>query len=669
MERRDAKQIISELKEEINHHNYRYYALDDPEISDSKFDELQRQLERLEREFPELVTPDSPTQRVGARPLERFNTVRHSIPMLSLANVIDEQEVREFDQKIKKNLNTTNDIQYIAEPKIDGVAVELIYDRGRLVAGSSRGDGVLGEDITQNIRTIKSIPLRLISKQKEIPEYLEVRGEVYLGTEDFQRLNMQRKEKGEPLFANPRNAAAGSLRQLDSVITAIRPLSIFCHGIGVVRGRSFDNQLETLNLFARWGLKVIPDIAICKNLEEIFHYYKRMTQRRDDLGYEIDGIVLKVNCLKLQERLGSISRSPRWALAFKFSPKQETTKIKKIELQVGRTGALTPVAIMEPVRIGGVEVSRANLHNMNEIEKKDIRIGDTVVVQRAGDVIPEVVKVIETKRNGGEEKFSMPKLCPVCGAEVFRPKDEAVHRCLGLFCPARLKETIKHFASKRAMAIDGLGDKLVAQLTERGLVRNVADLYSIPMEQLVGLERVARKSASNLLESIEKSKETSLQKLIYALGIRHVGEHVSKILADNFRNIECLMNASEDDLLGIHEIGPEVAKSIVKSFSQKENIEVIERLREAGVRYPEKADAKGSSLDGMIFVFTGKLNSFTRDEAKKRLEEFGGKTSSNVGTKTTHVVIGDDPGTKAEKARRMGIKMITEDEFKKMLDR
>ena len=669
MEKRDAKQIISELKEEINHHSYLYYALDDPEISDANFDDLQRQLEGLEQEFPELVTPDSPTQRVGAPPLEKFDAVRHSIPMLSLANAIDEQEVREFDQRIKKILNTTNDVQYIAEPKVDGVAVELVYDRGRLITGSSRGDGVLGEDITQNIRTIKSIPLRLIGKEDEVPEYLEVRGEVYLGTEDFQRLNIQRKEKGEPLFANPRNAAAGSLRQLDSSITATRPLSIFCHGIGIIRGRSFDTHSEILNCFARWGLKVIPDSAICKNLEEVFHYYKRMTQRRDDLGYEIDGIVLKVNSLRLQESLGTISRSPRWALAFKFSPKQETTKIKTIEVQVGRTGALTPVAIMEPVRIGGVEVSRATLHNMDEIEKKDIRIGDTVVVQRAGDVIPEVVKVIETKRSGDEEKFSMPKLCPVCGAEVFREKDEAVHRCLGLSCPARLKETIKHFASKRAMAIDGLGDKLVAQLTERGLVHNVADLYSIRIEQLVGLERMAEKSASNLLESIEKSKETSLHRLIYALGIRHVGEHISKILADNFQNIERLMNAGEDDLLGIHEIGPEVAKSIVKSFSQKENIEMIERLKEAGVRYPEKGYVKENSLDGMIFVFTGKLDSFTRDEAKEKVEERGGKTSSSVGANTTHVVIGDDPGTKAEKAGRMGIKTITEDEFKKLLDR
>jgi DNA ligase (NAD+) len=669
MEKRDAKQIINELKEKINTHNYRYYVLDDPEISDAKFDDLQRKLERLEQEFPELVTPDSPTQRVGAPPLEKFDAVRHSIPMLSLANAIDEQEVREFDQRIKKILNTTKDVQYIAEPKVDGVAVELVYDRGRLTAGSSRGDGVLGEDITQNIRTIKSIPLRLIGKENEVPELLEVRGEVYLGTKDFQKLNMQRKENGESLFANPRNAAAGSLRQLDSTMTAMRPLNIFCHGIGIVRGRSFDNQLETLNHFVRWGLKVIPDIAICKNLEEIFHYYKRMTERRDDLGYEIDGIVLKVNSLKLQERLGTISRSPRWALAFKFSPKQETTKIKKIEVQVGRTGALTPVAIMEPVRIGGVEVSRATLHNLDEIEKKDIRIGDTVVVQRAGDVIPEVVKVIETKRKGDEEKFSMPELCPVCGAEVFRPKDEAVHRCLGLSCPARLKEAIKHFASKRAMAIDGLGDKLVAQLTERGLVKNVADLYYIRMEQLADLERMAEKSALNLLESIEKSKETSLQRLIYALGIRHVGEHISKILANSFRNIECIINTSEDDLMRIHEIGPEVAKSIVKSFSQKDNIRVIERLKEAGVRYPEKEYAKENRLDHMTFVFTGKLNLFTRDEAKEKVEEFGGKISSSVSSKTTYVVVGDDPGTKAEKARRIGVQMITEDDFKKLLER
>jgi len=563
MKKSDAQHIINELREKINYHNYRYYVLDDPEISDAEFDKLMRQLENLEKESPELTTPDSPTQRVGAPPLNEFMPVKHSLPMLSLTNAMDEEEVKGFDQRIKKLLNTTGDIDYIAEPKVDGVAVELVYEQGGLTVGSTRGDGVVGEGVTQNIKTIRSVPLRLIGKERKIPELLEVRGEVYLGTGDFQELNGRREDEGEPLFANPRNAAAGSLRQLDSNITAQRPLDIFCHGIGRVIGTSLDTHMEILKAFDQWGLKVIPHIRICRNLEDIINYYREMTEKRDDLGYEIDGIVLKVNSLRLQDRLGTVSRSPRWAVAYKFEPKQETTRIKDIVVQVGRTGALTPVAIMEPVRLGGVEVSRATLHNQDEINKKDIRIGDTVIVQRAGDVIPEVVKVIETKRTGEEKRFTMPELCPVCGAGVFRAEGEAVQRCLGLSCPAKLKETIKHFASKRAMDIDGLGDKLVAQLTDKGLVKDAADLYSLSKEDLTGLERMAEKSAQNLLESIEKSKETTMGRLLYALGIRHVGEHISRILTNNFKDMESLINANEDELARTYGIGAKIAKSIV----------------------------------------------------------------------------------------------------------
>ncbi|MEW6614927.1 MAG: NAD-dependent DNA ligase LigA [Thermodesulfobacteriota bacterium] len=671
MKKSDVQHTIYDLRERINYHNYRYYVLDAPEISDAEFDKLMRHLENLEKESPNLITPDSPTQRVGAPPLDEFKTVRHSLPMLSLANAMDEEEVKGFDQRIKRLMGTTEDIEYIAEPKIDGVAVELVYEQGSLTVGSTRGDGVIGEEVTHNLKTIRSIPLRLIGKERKIPELLEVRGEVYLGTEDFRKLNRSREEEGEPLFANPRNAAAGSLRQLDSNITAQRPLDIFCHGIGRILGISLDTHMEILKAFEQWGLKVIPHIRICRNLEEIIQYYREMGEKRDDLGYEIDGIVLKVNNLRLQDRLGAVSRSPRWAVAYKFEPKQETTRIKDIVVQVGRTGALTPVAIMEPVRLGGVEISRATLHNQDEIAKKDIRIGDTVIVQRAGDVIPEVVKVIETKRTGEEKRFTMPEWCPVCGAEAFRSVGEAVQRCLGLSCPAKLKGIIKHFASKRAMDIDGLGDKLVAQLTDKGLVKDVADLYSLSKEDLTGLERMAEKSAQNLLESIEKSKETTLERLLYALGIRHVGEHISKILTNTFKDMESLINATEDELTSTHEIGPEIAKSIVKFFDQKDNLRVIDRLKQAGVirlRRTEIKSRKESRLEGMTFVFTGALGSFTRDEAKRRVEELGGKAASSVSNKTSYVVIGEDPGSKVDKARALGVSIITEDEFKRLIE-
>ncbi|MFA4911514.1 MAG: NAD-dependent DNA ligase LigA [Desulfobacteria bacterium] len=668
MKKSDSRHIINELREKINYHNYRYYVLDDPEISDAEFDKLMRQLENLEKESPELTTPDSPTQRVGAPPLNEFVPVKHSLPMLSLTNAMNEEEVKGFDQRIKKLLNTTEDIDYIAEPKVDGVAVELVYEQGGLTVGSTRGDGVVGEGVTRNIKTIRSIPLRLIGKERKFPELVEVRGEVYLGTGDFQELNRRREDEGEPLFANPRNAAAGSLRQLDSNITAQRPLNIFCHGIGRVIGTSLDTHMEILKAFDQWGLKVIPHIRICRNLEDIINYYREMTEKRDDLGYEIDGIVLKVNSLRLQDRLGTVSRSPRWAVAYKFEPKQETTSIKDIVVQVGRTGALTPVAIMEPVRLGGVEVSRATLHNQDEVAKKDIRIGDTVVVQRAGDVIPEVVKVIETKRTGEEKRFTMPELCPVCGAGVFRSEDEAVQRCLGLSCPAKLKETIKHFASKRAMDIDGLGDKLVAQLTDKGLVKDAADLYSLSKEDLTELERMAEKSAQNLLESIEKSKETTMERLLYALGIRHVGEHIGKILANNFKDMESLVNATEDTLTHTHGIGAKIAKSIVKFFEQTDNLRVIDRLKQAGVRYPEIKPRKENKLEGMTFVFTGVLGSFTRDEVKRRVEELGGKAASAVSNSTTCIVTGENPGSKADKARALGVNIMTEDEFKKLIE-
>ena len=586
------KKRVEKLREEIEYHNYRYYILDQPEISDAQYDRLMRELEKLEEQYPELRSPNSPTQRVGASPLEDFEIVRHTIPMLSLANAFDETEARDFDKRVKKFLGSSADIDYVAEPKLDGLAVELVYERGQFVVGSTRGDGVNGENITQNLRTIKTIPLQLIRKEVPVPERLEVRGEVIMQLKKFKELNRKREEMGEPLFANPRNAAAGSVRQLDSKITAERPLEIYCYGLGEVRGRTFKTHWEILQTFPKWGLRTNPNIQRCQNIDEVLEYYHKMNEKRETLPYEIDGIVIKVDRLDLQTRLGEIARSPRWALAFKFQPKQETTKILDIIVQVGRTGALTPVAVMEPVKVGGVEVSRATLHNQDEIDKKDVRIGDTVVIQRAGDVIPEVVQVITSKRKGTEKKFRMPSKCPVCGAEVI--KEEAIHRCIGLDCPAQLKGRIKHFASKRAMDIDGLGVKLIDQLVDKGLVKDVADIYYINKEELIELERMADKSAQNIIDAIEKSKTKPLSKFLYALGIRHVGETTAEDLARHFPRLDDFFHLSEEDLMEVEGIGPEVAASVHQFFRDKKNKESIERLKKAGVKVIEpKVKEKG----------------------------------------------------------------------------
>ena len=656
---------VEKLREEIEYHNYRYYILDQPEISDAQYDRLMRELEKLEEQYPELRTPNSPTQRVGAPPLEEFEIVRHSIPMLSLANAFDETEAKEFDKRVKKFLGTSSDIEYVTEPKLDGLAVELVYERGQFVVGSTRGDGVNGENITQNLRTIKTIPLQLIRKEISVPERLEVRGEVIMQLKRFRELNQRREELGEPLFANPRNAAAGSVRQLDSKITVERPLEIYCYGIGEVRGRTFKSHWEILQTLSKWGLRINPNIQRCKHIEDVIAYYHEVNEKREKLPYEIDGIVIKVNQLDLQTRLGEISRSPRWALAFKFLPKQETTKIQDIIVQVGRTGALTPVAVMEPVKVGGVEVSRATLHNQDEIDKKDVRIGDTVVIQRAGDVIPEVVQVIESKRTGKEKKFRMPSKCPVCGAEVI--KEEAIHRCIGLDCPAQLKGRIKHFASKRAMDIEGLGVKLIGQLVDKGLVKDVADIYYLEKEQLIELERMADKSAQNIIDAIEASKTKPLSKFLYALGIRHVGETTAEDLARRFSRLDDFFHLSEEDLREVEGIGPEVSASVYQFFRDKKNKESIERLKKAGVTVIEPKVKGKAKLAGKTFVFTGALKSFGRDEARNIVESLGGTTVSTVSKKVDFVVVGEDPGSKFDKAKELGIKTLTEEEFKKMI--
>jgi DNA ligase (NAD+) len=659
------KKRVEKLREEIEYHNYRYYVLDQPEISDAQYDRLMRELEKLEEQYPEIRTPNSPTQRVGAPPLEEFEIVRHTIPMLSLANAFDEAEAKDFDKRVKKFLATAADVEYVTEPKLDGLAVELVYERGQFIVGSTRGDGVNGENITQNLRTIKTIPLQLIRKEIPVPERLEVRGEVIMQLKKFRDLNRKREEMGEPVFANPRNAAAGSVRQLDSKITAERPLEIYCYGIGEVRGRTFKTHWEILQTLSKWGLRINPNIRRCKQIEEVIEYYHEVNEKREKLPYEIDGIVIKVDRLDLQTRLGEISRSPRWALAFKFQPKQETTKILDIIVQVGRTGALTPVAVMEPVKVGGVEVSRATLHNQDEIDKKDVRVGDTVVIQRAGDVIPEVVQVIESKRTGKEKKFKMPSKCPVCGADVI--KEEAIHRCIGLDCPAQLKGRIKHFASKRAMDIEGLGVKLIDQLVDKGLIKDVADIYYISKEKLIELERMADKSAQNIIDAIEASKTKPLSKFLYALGIRHVGETTAEDLARQFPRLDDFFHLSEEDLREVEGIGPEVSASVYQFFRDKKNKESIERLKKAGVTVIEpKAKGKGK-LAGKTFVFTGALKSFERDEARNIVESMGGMTTSSVSKKVDFVVVGEDPGSKFDKAKELGIKTLTEEEFKKMI--
>ena len=661
----DVKKRVERLREEIEYHNHRYYVLDQPEISDAEYDRLMRELEKLEDQYPELRTLNSPTQRVGAPPLEAFKIVRHTLPMLSLANAFDEREARDFDRRVKKFLGISTDVLYVTEPKLDGLAVELVYESGHFVVGSTRGDGVNGENITQNLRTIKTIPLQLIRKGIPVPERLEVRGEVIMQIDKFKALNRKREEMEEPVFANPRNAAAGSVRQLDSKITVERPLEIYCYGLGEVRGYRFKTHWEILQTLPQWGLRTNPYVRRCRNIDEVLTYHEEMNEKRETLPYEIDGIVMKVDDIDLQARLGEISRSPRWALAFKFHPKQETTKILNIVAQVGRTGALTPVAMMQPVKVGGVEVSRATLHNQDEIDKKDVRIGDTVIIQRAGDVIPEVVEVITSKRTGAEKKFRMPSKCPVCGSEVIR--EEAIHRCIGLDCPAQLKGRIRHFASKRAMDIDGLGVKLIGQLVDKGLLNDVADIYDITKDQLIALERMAEKSAQNIIEAIEASKEKPLAKFLYALGIRHVGEHISDVLAHRFSRLDDFPALSEDDLMKAEEVGPEVATSVARFFRDKKNRESIERLKKAGVKVIEPRVKPRGKLADKVFVFTGTLHSYGREEARSLVEKLGAKTVPSVSKKVDFVVAGEDPGSKFDKAKELGVKILTEEEFKKMV--
>ncbi|CAG1066745.1 DNA ligase [uncultured bacterium] len=667
MEKNEALKEISRLRTEIDRHNYLYYVLDSPEVPDAEYDRLMRRLEELEAAYPELVTPDSPTQRVGAKPMAAFGTIRHTLPMISLQNA-KTKDALDFDVSVKKMVGLVADesVEYVGEPKMDGLAVELIYEDGILVKGATRGDGEVGEDVTQNLKTVRSIPLRLT---KDAPRLLEARGEVFLPLDAFRKLNREREERGEPLFINPRNAAAGSLKQLDPKVTASRPLDIFFYGAGVIEGAAPFTHLETLELLKKSGLKVNPFVKLLHGIDAAIEYHDKMEAMRDSLDYELDGVVLKVNSLEFQKRLGARTRNPRWAIAYKFAPKQEMTRVKRIEVGVGRTGALTPVAILEPVFVGGVTIERATLHNLDEVERKDVRPGDTVIVQRAGDVIPEVLSVIMDSRPPGAEPFRMPSSCPQCGSAVDRVG--AIHYCTGgLLCPAQLKESIRHFASKRAMDIEGLGDKHIEQFIEAGLLKDVADIYSnVTPENLKSLAKWKDKSISNLLASIERSKRPALERLIYALGIKGVGEHMARLLAKRFGSIEKLMEMDEQGLLAIHEIGPETARSIVDFFDERRNIAVLEKLRASGVVFAAEKGTSEGVLSGKVFLFTGGLSSFTRDEAKDLVESLGGEAASAVSKKVDYVVAGEEAGSKYDKAKKLGLTIIDEDEFKKMVGR
>ena len=659
---------VTQLREALHRHSYRYYVLDDPEISDSEYDRMMQELIRLETNYPDLSSPDSPTLRVGAPPLDKFETVEHSIPMLSLDNGFSDADIFEFDLRVKRSLDTDDTIFYTAEPKLDGVAVELVYENGRLISASTRGDGFRGELITSNVRTIRSVPMVLeTGNGRENPSLLEVRGEVFIGKKGFKRLNDRRLDQNLPPFANPRNAAAGSLRQLDSRVTAKRPLEIFCYGIGSVADLDLKSHGDTLQALQELGFRINPNIRSKITIEAAIDCYRDLSERRSLLPYDIDGMVIKVDSLRLQRLLGATSRSPRWAIAYKFKALQETTQVLDIAVQVGRTGTLTPVAYLSPVKICGVTVGRATLHNEDEIRRKDIRIGDTVLVQRAGDVIPEIVKVITSKRTGEERIFKMPLNCPVCGSPVVRAQDEAALRCIDISCSAQIKEQIKHFASKGAFDIDGLGDKLIEQLVEKDLLFSYADIFRLEEDTLKNLDRMGSKSAVNILSAIEESKQITLSRFLYALGIRHVGEHVAGILARTFGRLEVLMNATPDELETIEGVGPVVAESVGSFFGAEENRKIVGEIITSGVQILGEGVQEAGTLSGKVFVLTGTLATLTRDEARKIIENAGGKVTGSVSRNTDYLVAGASPGSKLERAEALGVDIIDEQTLMKLM--
>lgn len=666
-----VQERIEELRRQIRHHDRKYYIDAQPEITDYEYDQLVRELQRLEKAHPQYITPDSPTQRVGGEPLAEFATIEHRMPMLSIDNVYSNEELKEFTARLGRLLgrDRVNELNYVAELKIDGVAVTLMYEMGVLIWGATRGDGYRGDDVTANLRTIRNIPLRLEHTEKPIP-LLEVRGEVYLEDKDFQALNIDREEHGEPQFANPRNATAGSLKLLDPRLTAKRRLKFIAHSIGYYEGITINNQMDALNTFQRLDLPVSPHNRLCKNLEEVYRYCEEWKTGRMELAYEVDGIVIKVNSFDLWKILGATSKAPRWVVAYKYPPEQAITKIKKIALNVGKTGTITPVAHLEPVHLSGTTVSRATLHNFEEMERKDIRVNDYVAVQKAGEIIPQVVKVIKEKRTGEEHVFKPPKNCPECGSEASRDAKGVYLRCHNPLCPAQAKRRIIYFASRDAMDIEGLGPAVIEQLVDKGLLKDYADIYYLKFNDLAGLERMAEKSSRNLIEAIEKSKTRDLDRLICALGIQQVGTHSAEVLAEHFDSIDELARAKPEELEEIQEVGPIMAGSINKFLSDPHTRSIIKKLKDAGVntkKLHKKKRVAESKIAGMTFVVTGTLKNYSRDEIQDLIKKMGGKVSSSVSKKTDFVLVGESPGSKLDNARKLGVKTLNEAEFEKLI--
>lgn len=655
---KEAKKRILKLREDVVFHEKKYYIENDPQISDYEFDMLIKELINLERQFPELITPESPTQRVGEQPLEGFASFEHSTPMLSLDNCYTMEELREFEERIRKIIPTEK-IAYVAELKIDGLGISVIYRDGKFAQAITRGDGLRGDDVTANVKTIRSFPLAIPQSGE-----LEVRGEIYLPFPSFRKINRRRENEELPLFVNPRNAAAGSIRLLDPKEVAARMLDVFLYTL-FVEGEEKESQWQNLQTMKKLGLKINPHSRRCSSLDAVISYYREWKERRDALDYDVDGIVIKVDSVEQQRLLGSTAKFPRWAISFKFPARQATTRIKDIVVQVGRTGALTPVAVLKPVKLSGTTISRSTLHNEDEIRRKDIRVGDFILIERSGDVIPKVVLVMKEKRTGREIPFAFPKICPVCHTEVFRPEDEAVSRCINPSCPAKLKESLLHYSSRRAMNIETLGVALVNQLLEKHLVQTIPDLYTLSYEDLVNLDRMGPKSSQNLLDEIEKSKEMDLDRLIYALGIRFVGERTAQAIASHFRDLDSLAKAPPEELIQIEDVGPKVAESIVFFFHQPKNTTLLDKLREAGVNSFSQAEASSEEgpLSGQTFVLTGKLAQFSREEARKEIEQRGGTVTSTVSRKTDYVIAGAEPGAKLEKAQKLGVPVLNEKDF------
>lgn len=668
MDKNGIKKQIDALRKKLNYHNYRYYVLDDPVISDEEYDLMMLELKQLEKENPEFFDPNSPTVRVGGNVISKFEKIEHKIPMLSLEDGFSNNEIIEFDRRVKRvlSLDENQDITYFVEPKFDGLSVCLIYENGRLVNASTRGDGHIGENVTQNIRTIKSIPLELIVQNP--PAYLDVQGEVLLTKEEFQRINQKRLENAQSLFANPRNAAAGSLRQLDPKETAKRKLIMFAYYIREIedKSRNINFQHEAVDELKKFGFLVNNLNKLCKNIDEAIKHKEYLGKNRNSMPYELDGTVIKVDNFEFQKKLGSTTKSPRWAIAFKFPARQVTTKLLNIEVNIGRTGILTPVAILKPVKVGGAVISKATLHTMDEIEKKDIMIGDTVFIQRAGDVIPEIVKPVKDLRNGTQKKFKMPLKCPECGSHIV--KDGAYYRCTNINCPKAIKESIKHFVSRKAMNIEGFGDKIVEQLVERGTIKDISDIYKLNKEVLMSMDRIGEKLAENLISSIQQSKGTTFAKFIYALGIRHVGEYVAKLLVKRFKTLENLKRAKREELLSIDGIGEEIAESVISFFNESKNVETVEKLLSYGVHFTDQDSLeKESAVKDKSFLFTGTLSK-PREHYKMLIEEKGGIVRNSVSKKLDFLIVGENPGSKFDKAKNLGITVITEKELLKILE-